>query len=170
MKWISKVVLGWQQQNYNKWRQCQQVFFTYQIYTIFYLAVTDKFLGIIKFSWTCGRLKIAWDLTRVNVLPKYVAKTCAHLSTYSRKSGNYNDTIIFEIDIMKKSTQSIKIFVKCFVCFVCYCYSCNCAEHKVSVTLKRSVILVLTVAKNVNFKLSGENFFMISVTKIMVPL
>ena len=38
------------------------------------------------------------------------------------------------------------------------------------VTLKRSVILVLTVAKNVNFRLSGEEFFMISISKIMVPL
>ena len=36
--------------------------------------------------------------------------------------------------------------------------------------LKRSVILVLTVTKNVNFKLSGEDFFMISISKIMVPL
>ena len=44
------------------------------------------------------------------------------------------------------------------------------AEHRVSVTLKRSFFLVLTVAKNVNFKLSGEDFFMISITKIMVPL
>ena len=35
-------------------------------------------------------------------------------------------------------------------------------------TLKRSVILVLTVAKNVNFKLSGDEFFMMSISKIMV--
>ena len=32
----------------------------------------------------------------------YVTKTCQHLSTYSRKPGNYNGTIIFEVDIMKK--------------------------------------------------------------------
>ena len=30
----------------------------------------------------------------------YVTKTCANLSTYSRKPGNYNGTIIFETDIM----------------------------------------------------------------------
>ena len=36
--------------------------------------------------------------------------------------------------------------------------------------LKRNVFLVLTVAKNVNFKLSGEDFFKISISKIMVPL
>ena len=35
----------------------------------------------------------------------YVTKTCAHLFTYSRKPGNYNGTIIFEIDIMKKSAS-----------------------------------------------------------------
>ena len=34
----------------------------------------------------------------------YVTKTRANSSTYSRKPGNYNGTIIFEIDIMKKST------------------------------------------------------------------
>ena len=34
----------------------------------------------------------------------YVTKTRANLSTHSRKPGNYNDTIIFEIDIMKKSS------------------------------------------------------------------
>ena len=33
----------------------------------------------------------------------YVTKTRANLATYSRKPGNYNGTIIFEIDIMKKS-------------------------------------------------------------------
>ena len=35
---------------------------------------------------------------------------------------------------------------------------------------KGSVILVFTVAKNVNFKLSGDEFFMMSNSKIMVPL
>ena len=34
----------------------------------------------------------------------YVTKTRLHLSTYSKKSGNYNGTIIFEIVIMKKSS------------------------------------------------------------------
>ena len=31
-------------------------------------------------------------------------KTFANLTTYSRKPGNYNGTIIFEIDIMKNSS------------------------------------------------------------------
>ena len=35
---------------------------------------------------------------------------------------------------------------------------------------KRSVILVFTVAKNVHFKLNGDEFFMTSISKIMVPL
>ena len=34
----------------------------------------------------------------------YVTKTGANLYTYSRKPGNYNGTIVFEIDIMKKSS------------------------------------------------------------------
>ena len=34
----------------------------------------------------------------------YVSKTRANLTTYSRKSENYNGTTIFEIDIMKKSS------------------------------------------------------------------
>ena len=34
----------------------------------------------------------------------YVTKTIANLATYSRKPGNYNGTIIFEIDIMKNSS------------------------------------------------------------------
>ena len=34
----------------------------------------------------------------------YVTKTNVNLSTYSRKQRNYNDTINFEIDIMKKSS------------------------------------------------------------------
>ena len=33
----------------------------------------------------------------------YVPKTIANLTTYSRKLGDYNDTIIFEIDVMKNS-------------------------------------------------------------------
>ena len=38
----------------------------------------------------------------VNV--SHVTKTHANLTTYSRKPQNYNGTIIFEIDIMKKSS------------------------------------------------------------------
>ena len=34
----------------------------------------------------------------------YVTKTIANLTTYSRKLGDYNGTIIFEIDIMKNSS------------------------------------------------------------------
>ena len=34
----------------------------------------------------------------------YVTKTIANLTTYSRKPGDYNGTIIFEIDIMKNSS------------------------------------------------------------------
>ena len=34
----------------------------------------------------------------------YVTKTIANSTTYSRKPGDYNDTIIFEFDIMKNSS------------------------------------------------------------------
>ena len=34
----------------------------------------------------------------------YVTKTIAILTTYSRKPGDYNGTVIFEIDIMKNSS------------------------------------------------------------------
>ena len=34
----------------------------------------------------------------------YATKTIANLTTYSRKPGDYNGTIIFEIDIMKNSS------------------------------------------------------------------
>ena len=75
----------------------------------------------------------------------------------------------------KSPPQSIKIFVKpdffrnVLIVFVCYCFSCFLLSIKL-VTLKRSVILVLTVAKNVNFKLSGGGLFHDINTKIMVSL
>ena len=53
----------------------------------------------------------------------YVAKTRANLTTYSRKPKNYNGTIIFEINIMKKSSPinlnlcQTLLFHKIFVCF-----------------------------------------------------
>ena len=37
-------------------------------------------------------------------------KTIANLTTYSRKPGDYNGTIIFEIDIMENSSQLNLIF------------------------------------------------------------
>ena len=35
---------------------------------------------------------------------------------------------------------------------------------------EKKCIFVLTVAKNVNFELNGDKFFMMSISKIMVPL
>ena len=37
----------------------------------------------------------------------YVTKTCANLTTYSRKPENYNGTIIIEIAIMKNSLWTV---------------------------------------------------------------
>ena len=51
-----------------------------------------------------------------------------------------------------------------------FCFDLLWTELRVLwVQQKRSVILVFTVAKNVNFKLSGDEFFMMSISKIMVP-
>ena len=56
----------------------------------------------------------------------YVTKTIANLTTYSRKPGDYNGTIIFEIDIMKNfspinlnlcQTWLFHKFLGCFFCF-----------------------------------------------------
>jgi hypothetical protein len=53
----------------------------------------------------------------------YGTKTRPNLSTYSRNSGNYNGTIIFEIDIMKTyypinwNLCQTWLFHKCFGCF-----------------------------------------------------
>ena len=53
-----------------------------------------------------GRSRIAQisSLTGCYTFFTQVTKTRPNLSTYSRKPGNYNGTIIFEIDIMKKSS------------------------------------------------------------------
>ena len=61
-------------------------------------------------KWFLGRFKMTLSST-VKVLTgissskffTYVTKTRPNLTTYSRKPGNYNGTIIFDIDIMKKS-------------------------------------------------------------------
>jgi hypothetical protein len=56
----------------------------------------------------------------------YVTKTCAKLTTYSRKLENYNGIIIFEIDIMRKSSQinlyfcQTGLFDKFFGRFFCF--------------------------------------------------
>ena len=83
----------------------------------------------------------------------YVTKTCLNITTYSRKPGKYNGTIIFEIGIKKKS-YPIKenlcqtwLFHKCFDCLFCFCLHCNTTESISWLQQKRSAILVLTVAK-----------------------
>ena len=59
--------------------------------------------------------------------------------THSREPGNYNGAIIFEIDIMKKSSRSIKKFIKLdfsqmFVLFCLLLFQLFSAEVKVSDT------------------------------------
>ena len=60
---------------------------------IFFIKLELTFLQPFV-SWSCSFSKCF----------TYVFKTLAHLSTYSRKPGNYNGAISFEIDIMKKSS------------------------------------------------------------------
>ena len=61
----------------------------------------------------------------------YVTKTRANLTTYSRKPENYNGTIIFEIDIIKKSSPinlnlcQTWLFHKFFDCFFCFDLLCH---------------------------------------------
>ena len=68
----------------------------------------------------------------------YVTKTHANLTTYSRKPENYNGIIIFEIDIMKNSSQIILnlcqtwLFLKFFGCFFCFDLLWSWAESAVS--------------------------------------
>ena len=50
----------------------------------------------------------------------YVPKTIANLTTYSRKWGDYNGIIIFEIDIMKNSYPLNLKFT-----FFCHCENQN---------------------------------------------
>ena len=82
----------------------------------------------------------------------YVAKTCANLTTYSKKQENYTVTIIFEIDIMKNSSPinlnlcQTWLFHLLFGCL--FCFDLLWTELRVLwVQQKRSVILVSTWQK-----------------------
>ena len=62
-------------------------------------------MGHPQLEWNMIPLKENVDLIELPIKGKfftYVTKTCANLTTNSRKLENYNGTIIFEIDIMKK--------------------------------------------------------------------
>ena len=75
-----------------------------------YIQMPNIFLGVGFEFWPqrIRDLAIAWVRSpwpKIYDYAKfftYVTKTLAQLSTYSRKTGNYNGTIIFEIDSMKK--------------------------------------------------------------------
>ena len=111
----------------------------------------------------------------VNVSRTYLTKTRANSTTYSRKPGNFNGTISFEIDIMKNSSPinlnlgQTWLFHICFGCFFCFDLLWRWAESPVSPAEKKCYF-GFDMAKIVNFKLSGDEFFMMSTSKIMVPL
>ena len=77
----------------------------------------ERYRKHIQARHLCVRSKIRWAWDQRNkmiMLTKMhyntgkcftcFTKTFANLTTYSRKPGNYNGTIIFEIDIMKNSS------------------------------------------------------------------
>ena len=66
-----------------------------------------------QLQWNTSKTTMA---TTLNKFFTYVTKTRANLSTYIKKPESYNGTIIFEIDIMKKSSPTqfkIHIFCHC---------------------------------------------------------
>ena len=94
--------------------------------------------------------------------------------------GDYNGTIFFfEIDIMKNSSpinlnlRQTWLLHKCFGRFFCFDLLLlrlwSWAESAVSPAEKKCYF-GFDMAKNVNFKLSGDEFFMMSISKMMVPL
>ena len=104
-----------------------------------------------------------------------VTKTIANLATYSRKPENYNDTIIFEFDIMKKlipnqfKSLSNLTFSLVVWLFILFWFTVNWAESAVSPAEKKCYF-GFDMAKNMNIKLSGDEFFMMPISKIMLPL
>ena len=91
------------------------------------------------------------DTPKVNV-SRMSPKTMANLTTFNRKPGNYNGTIIFEVDIMKNSSPinlnlcQTWLFHLLFGCL--FCFDLLWTELRVLwVQQKRSAILVLTWQK-----------------------
>ena len=76
--------------------------------------------------------------------------------------------------LISSPPQSIKIFVELdfftniLVVFLLL-FQLFSAEHEVSDT-EEKCYFGFDSGKNINFKLSGEDFFMISISKMMVPL
>ena len=92
----------------------------------------------------------------------YVTKTCANLTTYSRKPENYNDTIIFEIDIMKKSTP-INLNL-CQTWLFHKFFGCKCF------TYVTKTIANLTTYSRKPGNYNGINIFEIDIMKNSSPL
>jgi hypothetical protein len=96
-------------------------------------TASQNYIGNI--SWILG---IWIRMSQTTPTFMYVTKTRANLTTYSRKLENYNGTIIFEIDIMKKSTPinlnlcQTWLFHKVFGCFFCFDLLWSWAESAVN--------------------------------------
>ena len=64
----------------------------------------DVMLIVAALAVAFGPVAFNVILGLLNEFFTYVTKTIANLTTYRRKTGEYNGTIIFEIDIMKNSS------------------------------------------------------------------
>ena len=99
-------------------------------------------------------------------------KLVRNLTTYSRKPKNYNGTINFEIDIMKKS-YPINNLCQNLTLSLMFWFSdlfLSTLKHYLEHQLTAPENFGLACGKNVNYELIGKDFFMISISKLMVPL
>ena len=120
--------------------------------TVIHARSSDEFIIFFRQNTLCwNTIQVSWLIYQIQNRGKgkfftYVTKTRSDLTTYSRKPQNYNGTIIFENNVMKKSsTINLNIcqtwlFHKVFDCFFCYCFSCllwSWAESAVSPAEKK---------------------------------
>ena len=103
----------------------------------------------------------------------YVTITIANLTTYSRKPGNYNGTIIFEIDTMKNSfplNSKFTFFAMSKPNLQFFSAGLTALSAQLQSKLKKKKKHLLKSQVGQRFKLIGDEFFMMSISKIMVPL
>ena len=100
------------------------------------------------------------------------------VQTYSHIAENRGITMassFLRLISWKSPPQSIKFFVKldlfhkCFGCLVWFCLHWKFWEQQLN-TQEKKWHFGFDSGKNVNFKLIGEHLFMISISKIMMPL
>ena len=100
----------------------------------------------------------------------YVTKTCANLTTYSRKPWNYNGTIHHE-KVLPNQLRSLSnlTFSQMFWLFCSLLFQLFSAEHKVSET-EEKCYFGFDGGNKYEFQFEWKDLFMISISKIIVPL